>query len=84
MWIVSQKTGTKKECNCQGDVNARRDIVDCLADTGNTVSIIPTHLVKKYNLIPTRAIIGILAKQSKATLTLRKKWSFEFNNRKCY
>ena len=53
--IVLQKTGAEKEHNCHSDVNVQRNIVDCLVDTGSTISIISTHLVKKYNLQTTRA-----------------------------
>ena len=50
-----------------------RNVVDYLVDTGSTVSIIPTHLVKKSNLQTTGAEKGILTKQTKGTLTLREK-----------
>ena len=40
------------------------------------MSIIPTHLVKKYNLKTTRAETAVLVKQIKSTLTLREKCLF--------
>ena len=73
--IVLQKTGAEKEHNCHSDVNVQRNIVDCLVDTGSTISIISTHLVKKYNLQTTRTEKGILANQTKGPLTLRGKCS---------
>ena len=68
--ILPQKISTKEEHICQCDVNALKYVLDYSVDRRSTISIILINLVQKYNLQTTKEKSGILAKQTKDSLTL--------------